>query len=1560
MSRDAYIARAAALQVAAAIREGGHFFCEQLPPMDVERFLVTLGEETGDVAAVSLALVGYGPSDTDLRDRCNALGLAVGHVTTDLHVAAGWRNEPRVHSNIIALATGRHPGVSTLSHFPRGDARVFARELLLWARKPQGELASTPPQESLLQVLAENSDLSPLVSLMGVAEFLATWEGERTANELDAPRRALPRLGILPDRNLLSASNDIADRLLKNFNLTQEIAKMTGGRLEEVRRRVKRWSPKHRSPGLRVLERAERIRRIGNFAAYGDLDYEEAREVFKPTSRQTGSPKEPDEPQRTDLRDSGAVTTYAGELLIDGDNEALKALVDRIQRALTEAVDEDDDSARGDYELNGDEQSFEFEVEREVLTWVRFFCSADAWGGFFEAPTASVEDALRDYRQCEPTRSEPLQASIPHDGELYSLRSLIEAMQRELSNNGVTTVDLCDLWDRIVAARGGVLSHLDILIHQPMLALAGQSSLRVAVEDLLQAWDRFYAKLAQHHSAMHEIDHAWTQLLFEAVASLDVVQIKTTLNAGRTSWKAILLPTHPLHLWRYERIAALARGLKLEGMDRAAVLEQLQSPEHYLGVIYLTSLPGGRGGSQPLPVTRDYRGLAVFENLSNAYSGNDGVDALQHCVRQFAQIYVNHARPLRLALINPPSASSTLVTLLGRGRGRPALRAPLLVDIYATPNHEARLLGARRFSTGDRDQIEEHIAAGRLQLRVDDDTLPLTDRLRALRDNPVHIVAVFDEATTAMRHQPGGVNLLPMSPFAIRRRITFQGINRKVELLPSFEESVFRSFYDMIGRLRGAHASRTPQASGDAERMAEHIDHALTGTTPAAFWFFFADRALPSPGRVDAARILERQDGRRRSVCYDASYERLALLLRSPLDQFNLRFSPAELQDLLAEGVALAGDGLINLFKADAQPDKERVRGFAGMLIAARDYRDRHPGALLVSVDAKLARLWLRLTDAAERCDLLALRGDNGVLTVEAIEVKTAGKSAGVTTQEIQKAASQLDSTLRAIQSGLEESEQASVLAAPRQEMLKEVFVSGCQSLAASREDRERWVRWLEVLFRQAEGAEETRLQGTVYAVELSDNGPSSEETLSAGGPFEVVLHRLREARIQTLLSPSSPPSPPAEKGDGDDRQPTSPSAVPPAPPSSNVDSNDSGTMSASVPESGPSTPSRSSTSRDAGSDLGIRFVVGQSLRSGEETPYYLNPSNTKLNQLNIGIVGDLGTGKTQLTKALIYQLTRRGAGNRGHTPKFLIFDYKRDYTKPDFVEAVGARVVSPHRIPLNVFDLAATGEHVAAARLGRVKFLNDVLQKIYGGIGHRQRNHLKTAVMRAYASRPDAAPTLGEVLRQYSDIVEDRVDAPYSILSDLVDLEVFVDDAAEAERFDEFFTGVTVIDLAALGIGDKERNMLLVLFLNLYYEYMINLVKQPYVGSDPQLRYIDSMLLVDEADNIMKYNFDVLRQVLLQGREFGVGVLLASQFLSHFKTRETDYSEPLLTWFIHKVPNVIPKELQSIGLNRVATSIVERVKSLDVHQCLYKSLDVPGRFMRATPFYEIVCDTAL
>ena len=1164
MNRDGYIAQAAALEVARVIREaaalevarvireGGHFFCPELPAMDVHRFLSALAELTDDVARVSLALVGYRLSETDLRDRLNAMALLVGHVTTDLHVAAKWRNEPDTHPNIIALAHGRYPGVSTLAHFPQGNARDLAITLLRWAQTDHAALASTPAQKRLLAALAEFRTLSPLVSLNGVAEFLETWKAAQPADALDAPRRALPRLGILPDRKLFMAADAIPQRLSQNFRLTQNFAKMSGQQLEAIRGRIRTKSA-HRRRRLEILEKVEVMRRTGGFDTYSALDYEDAREVLSPRKDHPAPdlPSDPDEEQTDnglprDTLDDRDVSREGGAALLDGDDQTLQAITDSVGQALHDAIEDDEDAASGEYDVNGDERRFEFKIDREFLTWVQFFCGPDDWGGFFETRTTSLEAALRDYGQCEPIRFQPAEASIAHYGEMHDLRSVIRQMQDVLHQRGVTSEDFCGLWDRIAAARRVVLNDLGFLLHQPALALAGKPELRSAAADLVHAWEHLYDRLARHHTAMHDIDHAWTRMLLEAVASLDVVQIKTRLDARTSSWKAVLLPTHPLHLWRYERMATLAHGLGLEGMDRKAVLEQLERPEHYLGVLWLTSFPEGRGGSRPLPVARDYRGLAVFENLRNAYSGNDGVEALQRCVRQFAQIYVNHTRPLRLALVNPPNASQMLLTLLKDSRGRRPSEVPLLVDIYATQNHEARLVGARRFSTEDRDQIEEHIAAGRLRLRVHDHVTSLDERLRIFHEKPVHILAVFDEATTDMRQQPGGINLLPMSPFAMRRRIAFQGIRGQVELLPSMEGSVFRSFYDLQGKLH-SQSGQTPQASADAEQMREHIESVLTGSSPGAFWFFFADRALPSPGGTRVARILERHDGRRRSICYDASYERLALLLRQPLDQFNLRFSPQQLEELLEEGVILLGDGLIDLFGADGQPDAARVLGFAGMLIAARDYKERHREALLVSVDTRLARLWLRLSDTGERCDLLGLRSENGTMVVEAIEVKTAATGGDVVAQtEVRKATAQLASTLAAIQSGLEENEESSSLAAPRQEMLKEVFVFGCQALGAAREDRERWVEWLRVLFREIEGTSETQLRGTVYAVELSHNGPLEEETFAATS-HSIVLRRVREARIQQLLSPET--TPPPQGGDAGDPDPPTEDPAPPGGP---------------------------------------------------------------------------------------------------------------------------------------------------------------------------------------------------------------------------------------------------------------------------------------------------------------------------------------------------------------------------------------------------------------------------
>lgn len=457
------------------------------------------------------------------------------------------------------------------------------------------------------------------------------------------------------------------------------------------------------------------------------------------------------------------------------------------------------------------------------------------------------------------------------------------------------------------------------------------------------------------------------------------------------------------------------------------------------------------------------------------------------------------------------------------------------------------------------------------------------------------------------------------------------------------------------------------------------------------------------------------------------------------------------------------------------------------------------------------------------------------------------------------------------------------------------------------------------------------RIKAVLRDWELS---PSSTGGAGAAAPQPVPHVALASATLPALLmqetpipgqaaAPAVPPTPPADS-------PASP--LPPTPPQQGAP---------------PVTTA----------PAGIKFVVGSTVAAFQQRELQFFPGNTELNQLNVGIVGDLGTGKTQLIQSLLYQLRAQPENNRGVRPKVLIFDYKKDYSKPQFVAATGARVVSPFSIPLNIFDTRDSAGQ-PNVWLERSKFFADVLDKIYSGIGPLQRQRIKQAVRQSYERATAAglgSPTIYDVFESYAAVCDGQIDSPYSIMSDIVDGGYFVRDPRQVQSFSEFLDGVVVVDLGAVGQDDRTKNMLVVVFLNLFYEHMLKVEKKPFLGQNPRLRYVDTMLLVDEADNIMQYEFDVLKRVLLQGREFGVGVVLASQYLSHFKTAHENYGEPLLTWFVHKVPNITVRELEGVGLTRVDTGLVERIKTLACHECLYKTYDVGGEFMRAIPFYELI-----
>lgn len=392
-----------------------------------------------------------------------------------------------------------------------------------------------------------------------------------------------------------------------------------------------------------------------------------------------------------------------------------------------------------------------------------------------------------------------------------------------------------------------------------------------------------------------------------------------------------------------------------------------------------------------------------------------------------------------------------------------------------------------------------------------------------------------------------------------------------------------------------------------------------------------------------------------------------------------------------------------------------------------------------------------------------------------------------------------------------------------------------------------------------------------------------------------------------------------------------------------------------------PEAPAATSSDHSLIKGEGVKVQIGTLMNSLNSAPINFWPASTELNQMNIGVVGDLGTGKTQFLKGLIYNLRKDTPKKQpGGSLSFLIFDYKNDYANEDFVEKSGAKVLKPERIPLNIFHL----NQAYAPKLAflRAKAFADVLSKIYAGVGPVQIENLTTAITGCYSIKGGKAPFLSEVLAAYKDL-SGKADAVSSILSTFVGLEIFSENEEELVSFSELIEDkVLVLALSELGADSSTQNSLVVLFLDFYYEYMLGSEKAKLVGTIPnQRRELRSFLLVDEATNIMTYELQVLSKLLLQGRDFGFGVILASQYLSHFKTAHVNYGDPLLTWVIHKVPSVKLADLKTLGIPDVSQESADKIAQLGVHQALYSSLDVKGdmkisaSIVRGIPFYEWV-----
>ena len=379
----------------------------------------------------------------------------------------------------------------------------------------------------------------------------------------------------------------------------------------------------------------------------------------------------------------------------------------------------------------------------------------------------------------------------------------------------------------------------------------------------------------------------------------------------------------------------------------------------------------------------------------------------------------------------------------------------------------------------------------------------------------------------------------------------------------------------------------------------------------------------------------------------------------------------------------------------------------------------------------------------------------------------------------------------------------------------------------------------------------------------------------------------------------------------------------------------------------------------------GINILLGTDEQNG--TPVMWKPNDTaQLFHTNTGIIGTMGTGKTQFTKSLITQLYLNQKNNvEGKELGILIFDYKGDYneSKQDFVDATNAVIYKPYHLPFNPLALTKSAVFKPLLPTHTANAFKDTLSKVYN-LGPKQQATLLQCIMDTYSSAginpanpstwDNEAPTFDQVYQRYaSDEDIKKGDSLTAALEKLNMFQIFESNPSSTKSLFELLKGVVVIDLS--GYDPDIQSLIVAITLDLFYSQM-----QASGSSkmDGQYRQLTKIILVDEADNFMSEGFPALKKILKEGREFGVGTILSTQFLKHFGSGEDDYSKYILTWIVHNVSDLKNSDVDFVfkteAKSNESITLYNRIKGLKIHHSIIKIGTNKPVYLHDKAFWEL------
>lgn len=300
--------------------------------------------------------------------------------------------------------------------------------------------------------------------------------------------------------------------------------------------------------------------------------------------------------------------------------------------------------------------------------------------------------------------------------------------------------------------------------------------------------------------------------------------------------------------------------------------------------------------------------------------------------------------------------------------------------------------------------------------------------------------------------------------------------------------------------------------------------------------------------------------------------------------------------------------------------------------------------------------------------------------------------------------------------------------------------------------------------------------------------------------------------------------------------------------------------------------------------DSFLSFELGKT-ENGEKIEIRINDLR-EFDNRNMAIAGMAGSGKTQLMKDILYQISK----NTNNQLKFIFFDYKGegnpsqlkpflDATKCEFID-----ILNDNGVKFNPFLSISFDER---QRPFSIKAFVDTIATFVPSVGVAQKNILTNVITDLFDSKNDSYPTiieLFEAIEEYYEVNNRRPDTLYAAIQDLT-INIFNCDPTNPNILDKSL----YLNLPP-ALSDTLRQLIVFLLLRYFNTYFSSTNDCEPVDHIFPLRYV---IVIDEAHIYLKNKNarKALEELLRLLRSKGVIIVMLSQGVEDYKTKDFDFA---------------------------------------------------------------------